>query len=105
MASERLPNAVTVSHRVMVGGAGVGVSAGVPATHSPAQILVPLTAPISLEPIGACGFAYAFGFLPAFGGALEQTHSLQIKGREARTAMFMSFPLRLLGRLLAGILR
>jgi hypothetical protein len=53
-----------------LGGAGGGVSAGVAATHSPAQILVALTVPTSLQPIGACGFACAGGLLATLGGGL-----------------------------------
>ena len=54
-----------------LGSAAGGVSTGVAATHSPAQILVPLTVPTSLHPIGVCGLAAcAAGFLLAFGGAL-----------------------------------
>lgn len=36
-------------------------------THSPAQLLVPLTVPTSLHPIGARGFAWTIDFPPTIG--------------------------------------
>ena len=55
-------------------GAGAAGSAVVPrssddAAHSPAQSLVPLTVPTSLQPIGADGFA-CFTGLPSLGAAV-----------------------------------
>ena len=52
-------------------GSGVGVaprSSGA-ATQSPAQILVPLTVPTSLQPIGATGFACFCGLPTTLGAA------------------------------------
>jgi hypothetical protein len=40
------------------------------AAHSPAQSLVPLTVPTSLQPIGACGFSCFGGLPPALGAAV-----------------------------------
>ena len=59
------------------GGDGGVVSAGaaaplscVASVQSPAQSLVPLTVPTSLQPIGACGLTWADAFLPALGGGV-----------------------------------
>jgi hypothetical protein len=38
-------------------------------TQLPAQSLVPLSVPTSLQPIGACGLTRVSGLLPTFGGA------------------------------------
>src|SRR3979490_870632 len=55
-------------------GAGAAGSAVVPrssdgAAQSPAQSLVPLTVPTSLQPIGATGFACFTGLPPTLGAA------------------------------------
>jgi hypothetical protein len=39
------------------------------AVQSPAQILVPLTVPTSLQPVGSFGFAWCTDLLPTLGGA------------------------------------
>ena len=49
-------------------GAGVASALSpVASTQSPAQSLVPLTVPTSLQPVGACAFACAAGLAATFG--------------------------------------
>jgi len=61
------------------------------AAQSPAQILVPLTVPTNLHPIGACGFTWAGGLLAAgavWANALAVKNSATIP-----ISGFMVFPL------------
>jgi hypothetical protein len=50
-----------------ISSAGVAPLSSDAPTQSPAQILVPLTVPTSLQPIGVLGFARTIGFPPTVG--------------------------------------
>jgi hypothetical protein len=52
----------------VVSAAGAAPLSSAAFVQSPAQSLVPLTVPTSLQPIGACGLARTGGLLPTLGG-------------------------------------